>query len=86
MTEQQRIDVVNLGFSQLTWTKPELVEDADYPLNRSRGSLTAAQQSTASNLGYQHHDFEPLVVDSQIRRYESPWLNLAYISLGVRLT
>ena len=35
MTEQERDDVVTLGFSEATWTQPELLEDADYPLYRS---------------------------------------------------
>ena len=60
MTEQERDDVVTLGFSEATWTQPELLEDADYPLYRSWSSLTAAEQSAASSLGYGHDDFEPL--------------------------
>jgi hypothetical protein len=60
MTQQERAAVVTLGFSEATWTDPDLLDDADYPLHRSWGSLTAAEQSAASSLGYQHVDFEPL--------------------------
>jgi hypothetical protein len=60
MTQQERDAVEILGFSEATWTDPDLLDDADYPLNRSWGSLTTAQQSAASTLGYQHDDFEPL--------------------------
>ena len=60
MTQQERAAVVTLGFSEATWTDPDLLDDADYPLHRSWGSLTAAQQSAASSLGYQSYDFAPL--------------------------
>ena len=60
MTQQERDAVVTLGFSESTWTAPDLLNDADHPLYRSWASLTAAQQSAASALGYQHHDFQPL--------------------------
>jgi hypothetical protein len=60
MTQQERDAAVTLGFSEATWTDPDLMDDAVYPLHRSWASLTAAQQSAASSLGYQHHDFGPL--------------------------
>ena len=59
MTQQERDAVVTLGFSEATWTDPDLLDDAEYPLHRSWWSLTAAEQSAASTLGYQHIDFEP---------------------------
>ena len=60
MTQQERDWCATLGFSEATWTTPELLDDAKYPLYRAWSSLTMAEQSAASSLGYQPVDFEPL--------------------------
>lgn len=64
MTQQERDDVITLGWSKATWTDPP-DDEADDPFCRSWASLTMAQQSAATRLGFQHVDFGP-AQDEQI--------------------
>ena len=59
MTQQERDAVLTLGFTESTWTDPELFGDADFPLFRPWKSLTPAELSAAASLGYQHEEFGP---------------------------
>jgi hypothetical protein len=67
MTTQERQAVETLGFSEATWTNPDLLDPGEDPFLVNWEDLLPPQQAAASALGFSAHDWEEDMHDGDDR-------------------
>ena len=58
MTEREREAVECLGWTEHSWTDPDLLDEADDPFERAYGDLNRDEQAAAALLGMEASEFQ----------------------------
>ena len=59
MTQHERDAVIALGYSEATWTDPELFQESADPFLIGWDDLSQSQQAAALVLGYSQSEWDP---------------------------